>query len=261
MTLEQLRIFVGVAEREHVTRAAEALNVTQSVASAAIAALEARHRVPLFNRVGRGIELTEAGRVFLDEARAVLGRTATAELVLSEFSGLKRGTLRVVASQTIASYWLPARLAEFHRRHPLIALELAIDNTEGAAERVLDGRAELGFVEGQIDSPALAAQGVLSARALGRAQHGVWARTAGLVIVRQRPGSAKGFCFLTFEDERDRISPMVVLHDGVRVAGIADTGPLQPFLANLDAAGAAAIAGPARAHLEDDRRFAARAAD
>ena len=113
MTLEQLRIFVGVAEREHVTRAAEALNVTQSVASAAIAALEARHRVPLFNRVGRGIELTEAGRVFLDEARAVLGRTATAELVLSEFSGLKRGTLRVVASQTIASYWVPQRLAAF----------------------------------------------------------------------------------------------------------------------------------------------------
>lgn len=66
--------------------------------------------------------------------------------------------------------------------------------------------------------------------------------------------------FLAFEDERDRISPMVVLHDGVRVAGIADTGPLQPFLANLDAAGAAAIAGPARALLEDDRRFAARAA-
>ena len=47
MTLEQLRIFVGVAEREHMTRAAEALNVTQSAASAAIAALEARHGVPL----------------------------------------------------------------------------------------------------------------------------------------------------------------------------------------------------------------------
>ena len=79
MTLEQLRIFVGVAEREHMTRAAEALGVTQSAASAAIATLEARHDVPLFNRVGRGIELTEAGRMFLDEARAVLGRAATAE--------------------------------------------------------------------------------------------------------------------------------------------------------------------------------------
>lgn len=95
MTFEQLRIFVGVAEREHMTRAAEALNVTQSAASAAIAALEARHDVPLFHRVGRGIELTEAGRMFLEEARAVLGRAASAELALSEFGGLKRGTLRI----------------------------------------------------------------------------------------------------------------------------------------------------------------------
>ena len=79
------------------TRAAEALNVTQSAASAAIAALEARHDVPLFHRVGRGIELTEAGRMFLDEARAVLGRAASAELALAEFGGLKRGTLRIVA--------------------------------------------------------------------------------------------------------------------------------------------------------------------
>ena len=49
--------------------------------------------------------------------------------------------------------------------------------------------------------PNLTAQGVLSARDLGRAQHGAWVRAAGLVIVRQRPGSAKGFCFLTLEDE------------------------------------------------------------
>ena len=61
MTLEQLRIFVGVAEREHVTRAAEALNVTQSAASGAIAALEARHGVPLFNRVGIDRPAHEAG--------------------------------------------------------------------------------------------------------------------------------------------------------------------------------------------------------
>src|SRR5262245_36484032 len=74
MTLEQLRIFEAVAQREHVTRAAEALNLTQSAVSAAIAALEERHAVALFSRVGRRIELTDAGRLFLDEARAVLAR-------------------------------------------------------------------------------------------------------------------------------------------------------------------------------------------
>ena len=61
MTLDQLRIFVGVAEREHMTRAAEALNITQSAVSAAIKTLEERHGVALFHRVGRRIELTEIG--------------------------------------------------------------------------------------------------------------------------------------------------------------------------------------------------------
>jgi len=156
MTLEQLRIFVGVAEREHVTRAAEALNITQSAASGAIAALEARYGVPLFHRVGRGIQLTEPGRAFLDEARAVIGRAAHAETMLADYAGLARGMLRIVASQTFASYWLPSKLATFHARHPQIAVELAIDNSEGAAAQVLNGAADLGFVEGTIDEPALA---------------------------------------------------------------------------------------------------------
>lgn len=155
MTLEQLRIFVGVAEREHMTKAAVALNVTQSAASAAIAALEKRHGVVLFHRIGRRIELTDVGRIFLDEARAVLGRSASAELVLSEFGGLKRGTLRMVASQTIAGYWLPRYLASFHERHPQITIELAIANTEQAIHSVTAGSAELGFVEGVIEDAAI----------------------------------------------------------------------------------------------------------
>src|SRR3546814_1957354 len=78
MTLDQLRIFVAVAEREHVTQAARALNLTQSAVSAAIATLEDRHGAHLFDRVGRGITLPEAGRAFLPEARAGLAdRTST----------------------------------------------------------------------------------------------------------------------------------------------------------------------------------------
>ena len=65
MTLEQLRIFVAVAELEHMTRAAQSLNLTQSATSAAIAALETRYAVKLFNRIGRRIELTDAGRLFV----------------------------------------------------------------------------------------------------------------------------------------------------------------------------------------------------
>ena len=155
MTLDQLRIFVAVAERQHVTRAAEALNLAQSAASAAIAALEGRHGAKLFHRIGRGIELTEAGSLFLTEARAVLARANAAELVLSELGGLKRGTLLVQASQTIASYWLPRYLVAFRRTHPGIAIALTVGNTAQVAAAVHEGAAELGFVEGGVYDPAL----------------------------------------------------------------------------------------------------------
>jgi len=156
MTLEQLRIFVAVAEREHMTAAARVLNVTQSAVSAAISALEERHGVKLFHRVGRGIALTDAGRIFLDEARAVLVRAEIAERVLEESAGLGRGVLHLVASQTIAAYWLPPLLAEYRARHPGIAVELSIGNSEQAAARVESGSADLGIVEGRIDNPVLA---------------------------------------------------------------------------------------------------------
>jgi len=155
MTLEQLRIFVAVAECEHVTRAAEALRLTQSAVSAAVAALESRYNVTLFDRVGRRIELNEVGRLFLGEARAVLARAATAELALSEMSGLKRGTLSVHASQTIASYWLSPRLVAFRSAYPQIEVKLAVGNTAQTAKAVIDGAAELGFVEGRVDDPVL----------------------------------------------------------------------------------------------------------
>ncbi|HUZ62646.1 MAG TPA: LysR family transcriptional regulator [Acetobacteraceae bacterium] len=156
MTLEQLRIFVAVAEREHVTRAAEALNLTQSATSAAIQALERQYETKLFHRVGRGVALTEAGRTFLSEARAVLARAAAAELALSELAGLKRGSLAVQASQTIASYWLPPLLVRFRAAWPLVSLHVSVGNTAQVARAVLDGAAELGFVEGAVDEPLLA---------------------------------------------------------------------------------------------------------
>ncbi len=155
MTLEQLRIFVAVAERQHVTNAARALNLAQSAASHAIAALEARHDTRLFDRVGRRIELTEAGRAFLAEARTILAQVEHAELALSEFGKLERGTLTVHASQTIASYWLPRHLVAFRRAYPRIEIRLSVGNTAQVAEAIETGASELGFVEGTIDNDEL----------------------------------------------------------------------------------------------------------
>ena len=156
MTLEQLRIFVAVAERLHMTRAAEALGLTQSAASAAVAALEARYGTRLFDRVGRGLVLSDAGEAFLPEARAVLARAAAATTALEDLAGLRRGHVTLFASQTVASYWLPPRMVRFARAHPQISLALSVGNTAQVARAVLDGEAELGFVEGAAADPLLA---------------------------------------------------------------------------------------------------------
>jgi DNA-binding transcriptional LysR family regulator len=155
MTLEQLRIFVAVAERQHVTRAAEALNITQSAVSAAIAALEARHDIRLFDRVGRGIVLNDVGRALLSDARVTLAHAAGLDHMLAGFRGLERGSLRIGASQTVGGYWLPRLLGKFRKRYPGIALTLDIANSERVAEQVAAGEVELGFVEGVIDDPGL----------------------------------------------------------------------------------------------------------
>ncbi|WP_417271751.1 LysR substrate-binding domain-containing protein [Celeribacter halophilus] len=154
MTLEQLRIFIAVAEREHMTDAARALNLTQSATSAAIAALEERHDVRLFDRVGRGIALTALGRDFLPEARAVVARAEDAVAFLAASAGLQRGQVRLVASQTVANYWLPPLMQGFYEDHPGIELHLKIMNTHDAGQAITEGAADLGFVEDEVSSPA-----------------------------------------------------------------------------------------------------------
>jgi DNA-binding transcriptional LysR family regulator len=156
VTLEQLRIFVAVAERQHVTRAADVLNLTQSAVSSAITTLEARHGVALFDRVGRGVVLNRAGEMFLAEARKVLVQAQAAESALADLSGLERGRLSVHASQAIASYWLPPRLARFHEAHPGVEIDVAIGTTAQVARSVSEGEAEIGLVEGLVDDASLA---------------------------------------------------------------------------------------------------------
>lgn len=181
MTLEQLRIFVAVAEREHVTRAAADLNLTQSATSAAVAALEHRYDTRLFDRVGRRIELTEAGRLFLVEARGVLARAAAAETLLTDLAGLKRGALSLAASQTIGNYWLPPLMQRYQQRHPGIALSLRIGNTEQVANWIHETSADLGLIEGEIDDPALgAAQIAEDEMLLVVGAHHPWARRAAI---------------------------------------------------------------------------------
>lgn len=204
MTLEQLRIFIAVAEREHVTAAAAALHLTQSAVSSAIRALEGQHGVALFDRVGRRVVLTATGRQFFPEARRVLAAAADAKAALDDMAGLKRGHLRLAASQTIANYWLPGRLAQFRARFPGVEVSLEIGNSEFVRSRVQDGVADCGLVEDDVTDPAFVPQTVgedelvvVCPVAIQPSGRGLKAQMAGLPWVFREDGSGTRAIFIT----------------------------------------------------------------
>lgn len=157
MTLDQLKIFVEVAERGHVTQAAEALGLSQSAVSSAIATLEGKYRIRLFDRVGRGIRLTGNGKVFLREARAVLNRAAMAKSILQDLAG-QPGPVAIGASQTIAAHWLPRRLATLQAANPRVRLDVVIGNTRDIETAVVEGKVDIGLIEGPTQNQALMRQ-------------------------------------------------------------------------------------------------------
>jgi len=155
ITLRKLEIFVKVTEAGHITRAGEALSLSQSAVSMAIAELEAIAGGPLFKREGRKILLNERGRMLLPEAREVLARAQNIENLLQESATELIGVLHVGASTSIGNYLLPSLIAEFSDRYPRVRVQLVFGNTEQIEKDVERGQLDLGLVEGPCHSQAL----------------------------------------------------------------------------------------------------------
>lgn len=154
MTLDQLRIFLAVAEHLHFTRAAEALYITQPAVSAAIQGLEAEYGVKLFHRVSRQVELTEAGQLLQVEAQKILEAVTLTERGIRELNNLQRGELKLGCSFTIGNYWLPAKISQFKHQYPGIFVNCTLGNAEEICEGTATGLFDLGLVTGEV-KPAL----------------------------------------------------------------------------------------------------------
>ena len=149
MTLEQLRVFVAVACIEHFTRAAERLGISQSAVSAAIAALESRYKVLLFDRSHRRVELTPAGSALLLEAQEILARVDLTTRRLEDLANLRIGRVAVAATPTVANYWLPPHLVILRQRYPGIAIDVWCGGSSDVERRVARGEADVGIIERQ----------------------------------------------------------------------------------------------------------------
>jgi DNA-binding transcriptional LysR family regulator len=150
MTLEQLRIFLAVVEHLHFTRAANALYITQPAVSAAIQNLESEYGVKLFNRIGRHIEITEAGKLLEIEAQKILDRVTITKRGLKELNDLQRGELKLGASFTVGNYWLPEKISKFKQLYPNLSINCTLANAEKISTGTVTGIYDLGLLAGEI---------------------------------------------------------------------------------------------------------------
>ena len=150
MTNDQLRIFLKVSELESFTQAGEALFLTQPAVSLQIKTLEQGLGVRLFERKGRQVLLTEAGKVLLPYARRIMDEMADARAEVGQFSEESQGSLRIGASTTIGVALLPAILAGFVRSFPAIRTHLSILNTHQIIFDLKTSEIDVGFIEGEL---------------------------------------------------------------------------------------------------------------
>ncbi|MFQ4136940.1 LysR substrate-binding domain-containing protein [Nodosilinea sp. PGN35] len=150
MKIEQLRVFMAVAEHLHFTRAADSLYITQPAVSASIQTLEEEYGVKLFHRIGRHIELTDAGEMLQIEAQKILDQVELTAQGLRELNDLQRGELKIGSSLTVGNYWLPHKISHYKQQYPGISIKCTIANAEEIISGTVTGMFDLGLVTGEV---------------------------------------------------------------------------------------------------------------
>jgi LysR family transcriptional regulator, hydrogen peroxide-inducible genes activator len=194
MELHQLRYFAKVAELGNFTRAAEACFVSQPSLSQQIIKLERELKQPLFERLGRGVRLTDAGRVLKEHADQVLKLLddARARIVDSP----EGGRLTIAAIPTVAPYLVPQMLQDFRRECPGAQIEILEETTKAALDLCTRGEADLAILALPIEGEHLHVEPLFTEELL-------------LVLPKSHPAAKKPR--LTLKDVADE--PFVLLNE------------------------------------------------
>lgn len=146
MELTQLRYFREIAKSGHMTKAARTLGVSQPALSAMLRKLEAEVGTSLLHRTGKGVELSEAGKVFLRHADESVRRADEGLHEVRRLSGLETGSIRTGAGATAASYILPSVVSDMRRAHPGLKFYVREMGSSAIVEAILNGELDLGIV-------------------------------------------------------------------------------------------------------------------
>jgi DNA-binding transcriptional LysR family regulator len=146
MDTQNLSAFVLVAENSSFSAAAEALHLTQPAVSKRVALLEDQLDAELFDRIGRNISLTEAGKALLPHAKSVQQELLAAEQSVRDLAGDVAGSLRLATSHHIGLHRLPPVLSRFKSNFPAVHIDIDFMDSEQAYELIMQGRVELAVV-------------------------------------------------------------------------------------------------------------------
>jgi DNA-binding transcriptional LysR family regulator len=145
VSLRQLRVFEAAATSRSFSRAAEQLHLTQPGVSMHIKELETNAGLPLFERLGKRLYITEAGQELLARARDVLRALKDAEDALDGLRGLRRGRINLAVVST-AKYFVPQLLARFGKDYPELDIRLAVNNRLQVIEQLTSNEVDLAIM-------------------------------------------------------------------------------------------------------------------
>ena len=155
---QRIRVFHEVASQLNYSKAAQALGISQPAVLFHIRGLEEDLGVGLFERVGKQLFLTAAGRVLQEDATRMVLLEEEARIALTELAGLDRGVLVVGASATIGIYLVPEVLGAFRERHPSLHVNLKLGNKVRTMERLRGNEVDFGLVAGPLREPDLVSE-------------------------------------------------------------------------------------------------------
>lgn len=155
MNLHHLAIFHAIAETGSISASAERMHISQPAISRQLKEFERRMGVVLFERLPRGMRLTQPGEALHNYSARLFEIARTAEAAVRELSDARQGHVSIGASNTVGTYILPSLLARFRRSHPSIGISMFVGNTEQVSQGVHDLRFMLGFIEGPLHVPDL----------------------------------------------------------------------------------------------------------
>jgi DNA-binding transcriptional LysR family regulator len=152
-TLRQLEVFLAVAGTQNISRAAEALAMSQSAVSGSLSDLESHFDILLFDRVGKRIQLNEFGRALRPRAQALLEQAQDLENALRNHTDI--GRLQIGATLTIGNYLAVELMARFMREQPGAQVSLEVANTQEIVNKVVNFELDIALVEGELTHPEL----------------------------------------------------------------------------------------------------------